>query len=100
MKTETREVFIAFDGQQFATAGECRQHERDNAHTLLIGLTFEQISAALARVDLDLAEAIERVGSQIAAARRAAGDMRRKRGAEESTEPPAEEPADNAESAA
>lgn len=72
------EIFEAFDGQRFESADECKAHEAEHVEGRLVGLTIDQVRAALAREDTELGDAIERVGSRIAQARRDAGDMRRK----------------------
>jgi hypothetical protein len=72
-------AYESFDGRTFATAAECRQHEKDQAPARLVGLTAEQVAAAMDRRDADLAEAFETVGARIAAARREAGDLKRRR---------------------
>lgn len=79
MKSIQKTVFIAFDGAEFETAGECRNHERDQAPKRLVGLTWEQVHAACNRDDPDLAEAIEHVGNRIAELRRQSGDLKRRR---------------------
>jgi len=71
--------FKAFTGVVFPTEADCRAHEREMAHRRLIGLTEEQVMAAVERRDVELAEAIEAVGTKIAADRRAAGEFRRAR---------------------
>lgn len=45
----------------------------------LVGLTIEQVEAALSRADPELADAIEQVGSRIARARLDAGEKRHER---------------------
>lgn len=97
MKTVT--MFEAFTGAVFPTEVDCRAHERENAHRRMIGLTEEQVMAAIERRDPELAEAIEAVGTRIANDRRAAGEFKRARnGAKEAAgetlaiEGPREEP--------
>jgi hypothetical protein len=77
MKQVTR--YEAFDGTLFETEVQCLAHDADRAHLRLIGLTEERVLAAMNRADLELADAIEVVGAQISRARRAAGEMKRKR---------------------
>lgn len=57
--------YEAFDGMPFATEAECRAYERKCAHIRLVGLSIEDVEAALTRADLDLAEAIEEVARRI-----------------------------------
>ncbi len=83
MKTIERKVYVALDGTEFASAAECKRHERDNASAQIVGLTAEQVAAAIDRSNLDLGEAIERVGNLIATARKAAGDLKRRPRGEE-----------------
>ena len=98
MKQVTR--FEAFDGEIFATEAECRSHEYANAHRRLVGLTLDQVNAAMARTDSELADAFEAVGTKIARDRRDAGELKRPRRAEtqepapmESAPPTSAEPA-------
>lgn len=72
-----RTVFVAFDDAVFDTAEACRAHEAAHVETRLVGLTIEQVQAAINREDVDLADALEAIGNRIARARREAGDMRR-----------------------
>ena len=96
MREQTKTVFVAFDGSSFDTAAECRAYERDNIHLALVGLTVENIEAALSRDDLPLGDAIEAVAYRIRQTRVAAGDMKRER--RKTAEPePAAEPAAAAE---
>lgn len=101
MREQQRTVYVAFDGTEFPSASACREHERGKAHERLVGLTPEQIGAALDRSDPELAEALEIVGDRIKAARLAAGEYKRKRSAENgepATEPqpqPSTPPADD-----
>lgn len=78
MKTVT--LFETVDGKQFATEPEARAHERESAPMLLVGLTFEQVQAAIMRKDVPLADAIEQVAGVINKTRYAAGDKRFTRG--------------------
>jgi len=74
---ETVTKFRAFDGEEFLLAADCRAHERKHAHLLLVNCSEAQIMAALGGTDEELADAIERVGSRIAVARRAGGRHKR-----------------------
>jgi hypothetical protein len=57
---------------------EIVSHEPRTLAQRLAGLTVDQIEAALARRDSALSEAIEAAGTQIARARRDAGDLKRR----------------------
>jgi hypothetical protein len=71
--------YEAHDGKRFATAEECRAHEKDLKIMLLRGLTTDQISDAIDRDNLELADAIEFAGNLVAEKRRADGELRRKK---------------------
>jgi ABC-type taurine transport system substrate-binding protein len=71
--------FLAFDGKVFETVEECAAHEAAKPEARVVGLTPEQVAAALARTDIDLADAFEAIGSKIARARRESGDLKRTR---------------------
>ena len=71
-------VYAAFDGTRFDIAEDCRAHEMANIDAMLIGLTAEQVAAAVARTDKQLGDAIEQVAYRIASARREAGDLKRR----------------------
>ena len=79
MRTEQTTTYVAFDGKRFDSATECRAYEKANAHRQLVGLTAEQVDAAIARTDTDLADAIEAAGDAIRKARLGSGELRRKR---------------------
>lgn len=87
MKRVVTEQWVAFDGVPFpiGAAGEdaaetaCRAYERRLAHMRLVGLTIEQVEAALSRADPELADAFEVIGSRIARARLAAGEQKYER---------------------
>jgi hypothetical protein len=73
-------TFEADDGSTFYTAADCREYEQQLAMIdLLIGRTEEQVRNALARLDIPLANAIERAGNIIADKRRESGELRRKK---------------------
>ena len=76
---KTRTIYEAFDGQTFESAEACKAHEAAHVETRLIGLTLEQVRAAITREDVELADAFEKVGSRIAKARIDAGELRRGR---------------------
>ena len=71
--------FLAFDGKIFETVEECAAHEAARPEARVVGLTADQVAAALARTDVDLADAFEALGSKIARARRESGDLKRTR---------------------
>ena len=71
-------TFIADDGTEFATAAECKRYEETKALSArLSDLSFTEIANAISRLNLDLAAAIERAGSIIAAKRRESGELKR-----------------------
>lgn len=95
MKSVQVTAYEAFDGRQFPTATECREHETGKLDERLAELTAIQVRAALDRADTDLADALEEAGARIARARRASGEFKRNRtpngGAEGApAEPPTE----------
>ena len=57
----------------------CRAHERENFAGLLVGLTEDQLGAALCRLDKVRADAIERAAYLISQKRKADGELRRER---------------------
>ena len=70
--------YVSFDGKNFISETECASYEEANAAVLcLVGLTLEQVLAAVDRRDTDLADAIEALGNKIARARREGGDSKR-----------------------
>lgn len=74
-------IYVDFPGCEDAlivTPDEIVTHEPRTLAQRLAGLTAEQIDAALARKDSALAEAFEAAGTQIARARRDAGDLKRR----------------------
>jgi hypothetical protein len=79
MKIETRDVFIAYDGRQFATAAQCRAHERETCGSALVGLTEARIEAIRNGADLELGQMIEMFARTI---RKARQDQRRPNGPE------------------
>jgi hypothetical protein len=70
MRSELRPVFIAYDGRQFATAAQCRAHERETCGSALVGLTEARIEAVRSGVDLELGQLIELFARTIRKARR------------------------------
>jgi len=92
MKIVTTTNYVAFDGVPHPTEAECRAYEKRLAHIRLVGLTIEQVEAALSRTDPELADAIEVIGSRIARARLADGDRKHER---KSAPKPGEAPATN-----
>lgn len=71
------ELFEAFDGERFPSAEACRAHEAQHVEGRLVGLSLDQVKAALSREDTDLADALEELGARIARARRSSGELRR-----------------------
>jgi hypothetical protein len=51
--------FLAFDGKVFESVEECAAHEAARPEARVVGLTADQVAAALARTDADLAGAAE-----------------------------------------
>lgn len=100
MKEIVTTTYEAFDGARFATASECRAHERERSHLLLVNLTLEQVEAAMSRKDADLADAIELCGLKINRERRADGDLKRQRQPKPASETPSEPPAADADGGA
>ena len=84
--------YLAFDGKVFESVEECAAHEAARPEARVVGLTADQVAAALARTDVDLADAFEALGSKIARARRESGDLKRTRKVNGAAEP-ADEPA-------
>lgn len=74
------------DGAVFDTADACRKHEEMSSYRILCGLSQEHIQNALDRKDLALAQAFEKIGAQIAKARREAGETKRRPRGEASAE--------------
>ena len=69
--------YIADDGTEFDTSDEAKNHEADALPSKLVGLTLEQVRAAILREDTALADAIEKIGGAIAILRRESGEKRR-----------------------
>ena len=70
--------FEAIDGNTFDTEDECLDWEQNNCWQFrLLGLGKNDIERALDRVDVDLADAIERAGNVIGRKRRESGEFRR-----------------------
>jgi hypothetical protein len=80
--------YEAHDGKRFATAEECKEHEKKIKLLLLRDLHETAIMAAVERANVELADAIEFAGSLIAEKRRADGELRRKK----NTAPPTPAP--------
>lgn len=79
MKIETRSIYVAFDGAEFPTEHACLAHEREHAGGRLVGLSSEQIAAALTGADRDLAQAIEDAAHRIRKGRYERGELKRQR---------------------
>jgi hypothetical protein len=71
------QVFEANDGTKFSTAEECKKHEETSSLTLLERLSPEDVSEALQRTNVLLADAFERIGNIIAEKRRQSGGLKR-----------------------
>ncbi len=71
--------WLSFDGETFDDEGKCKAHEESISWRRLIGLTEEQVQAAISREDTELADALEQIGTAIARARRGAGELKRAR---------------------
>jgi hypothetical protein len=72
-------IYIGLDNEEInVLESEIIAHEPRSLAQRLAGLTVEQIEAALARKDSGLSEAFEAAGTQIARARRDAGDLKRR----------------------
>ena len=78
---KTRTIYVAFDETPFDSAEACRAYEAQHVEMRLVGLTINQVRAALAREDIEIADVIEELGNRIAKARLEAGDLRRGAGA-------------------
>lgn len=90
-------IFQACDGSLHPTAEECRAHDEATPEHVLANRTATEILAGINRQDLEIADALERVGTKIARDRRADGEFKRARNAENTKplalEGPREEPA-------
>ena len=85
MKTITR--FEAFDGTAFDDEAECRAYEAARPELALVGLSLEEVTAALNRTDEGLADAIEAIGARLARDRRNSGSLKRTRKSNGAAEP-------------
>jgi hypothetical protein len=47
MEERTIKIYVAFDGTEHETTEACLKHEKENSWRRLIGLTEDQVSAAL-----------------------------------------------------
>lgn len=76
MKIEPR--YIAFNGEEFKTQEECKTYESEHIESFLVGLTIEEVRAALKREPdaVGLSDAIEDLGNRIANTRRKSGELR------------------------
>lgn len=72
---KTTQIFEAEDGTTFPNAEECRAYEADAALRQLVGLTIEDIKAAVTYQNKSLAKVIEATARRVIAARIDAGDM-------------------------
>lgn len=76
-------IYRTRDGQRFDSETEAKAYERENFAAMLVGLTPEQLAAALSREDRDLADALERAGDAVKKVRLDDGELRRKRSPKE-----------------
>lgn len=85
--------YVSFDGVEHDDPESCKRHEKENFAARLVGLTAEQIAAALAyetteAVDgVEIAEAIENARRVIFERRRELGIFKRARNGTVTTEP-------------
>ena len=71
-------AYIADDGTSFDAREACEAHEAAGFARQFVGLTLEQVDAALARTNVPLADAFEAIGNRISKARLDAGELRRR----------------------
>ena len=73
--------WITFDGRDFGTEAEAKAHEEDHFQVALVGLTAEQVAAAVAWAPeaRAISDALERAGGLVARTRLAAGFRKRAR---------------------
>lgn len=76
--------YLSFDGIEFPTKEECLKHEADNFAARLVGLTAEQVAAALTRENIEIADALESAGKIVTKLRIDAGDLKRSRSTKQS----------------
>jgi hypothetical protein len=57
VRSETRTIYVARDGEEFLSEAQCRAHERRTSGDALVGLTAAQVEAARTGDDPELAEA-------------------------------------------
>lgn len=78
---EERQVprWFAFDGTDYPTRAECEEYEETHFQRALVGLTAEQVAAALERDPKvrGVSDALERAGTLVARARLKAGERKR-----------------------
>ena len=87
MKIIQTTAYEAFDGTQFPNEKECLDYETEAWPKRFVGLTIEEVEAALNRTDKDLAAAFEDAGQRIRALRYEAGDLRRPRKQKDEVDP-------------
>ncbi len=92
MRVVQKPEYEAFDGLRFPSEKECLAHEADIWPRRFVGLTWEQVSAAVSREDKDLASAFEDIGKKITA-KRLEADERKRRSKPKAETPPAPAPA-------
>ena len=70
-------IYEAFDGRQFESEAACTSYEAEHIEMQVVGLTAEQVRAALSREDVGLADALEKIGMLIRKRRVESGELRR-----------------------
>lgn len=86
MKEVIRKIYVAFDGREFLTPEECKKHDAECGHLMLVALSAEEITDVMSVDWLNkddprrpLADALEHIGIALSRARVAAGDKKRER---------------------
>lgn len=89
MKTETRKVYVAFDGKSFESAAACREHENEHLDVALEKRSVAVLQGAIygpaTDEDWELADLIERAGKLCERRRLEAGRRHRAAPAEGET---------------
>lgn len=78
MKTETKTVYIAFDGKPFDSEAACLAYERLHSGARIVGLTQQDIDAAISGDAPDIGDAIEAVAAKVRSARLERGVYKRR----------------------
>ena len=81
MKPKSIVVYEAWDGTRFDSVSDCLRYERDQSTLRIVGLTEDQVMAALSYEEpaREIADALEIIGFKIRTARRAKGLFKRER---------------------